>query len=265
MDAQERTAPQEGQNGTRLAALRAAFPLTIPILAGFIFLGITCGIYVESLGLPWWVPSLMACLIFAGSAEFVVASLLTGAFNPLQTFLMVLVINARHLFYGISMLERFHHLPPRERPLVPYLVFALCDETFSITYTEQAPEGVDQGWFMFFVSLLNQLYWIVGCTLGSIFGNVLATSVEGVDFAMTALFVVIFLDQWLKDRSHAGALVGIAASAGALLVFGADGFIIPAMVAIVVLVTLLRPHVEPAYTAEDEAHGTPRAQAGERP
>lgn len=226
---------------TILPALRAALPPTAPILAGFVFLGITCGIYAHSLGLPWWAPTLMACVIFAGSAEFVVASMLTGPFDPVQAFVMVFVINARHLFYGISMLDRYRGTGAKR----PYLIFGMCDESFSINYSTEPPEGVDRGWFMFFVTLLDQLYWIAGCTLGSAFGTVLATSVEGVSFAMTALFVVIFLDQWLKDASHAGAVAGIVASAASLLVFGPDGFIIPAMVAILVLVTLARRRIEP--------------------
>ena len=229
----------------RLTALRAAFPYTLPILAGFLFLGITCGIYAASLGLPWWAPPLMACCIFAGSAEFVVASMLTGAFNPLQTFIMVFVINARHLFYGISMLERFRTMG-RKRP---YLIFAMCDETFSINFSTRAPEGVDEGWFMTWASVLNQSYWVLGCTLGSLFGNALAVEVEGISFAMTALFVVIFLDQWLKDASHAGAMIGLVASAGMLILFGADSFILPAMALILVGVLAVRSRVEPKYAA----------------
>lgn len=237
----DRAAAGRSPRGVRLAALRAAFPYTIPILAGFIFLGATCGIYAASLGLPWWVPALMAITIFAGSAEFVVASLLTSAFNPLQAFAMTFVVNARHLFYGLSMLERFRTLG-RKRP---YLIFAMCDETFSINYATQPPRGVDEGWFMFFVSLLDQAYWVVGCTLGGIFGNVLATEVEGVSFAMTALFVVIFLDQWLKDTEHTGAIVGAGASAVALVLCGANGFIIPAMVAMLGIMLALRGRIEP--------------------
>ncbi len=243
------TSAANAANGThpRLDALRAAFPHTVPILAGFVFLGITCGIYTESLGLPWWVPTLMSIAIFAGSAEFVVASLLTGPFDPFQTFAMIFVINARHLFYGLSMLERFRGLD-RKRP---YLIFAMCDETFSINYATRAPEGVDEGWFMTFVSLLNQLYWVVGCTLGAAFGNMLAMEIEGVSFAMTALFVVIFLDQWLKDASHAGSIIGVGASVVALALFGADDFIIPAMAAILVLALTLRGRIEPVLKAAD--------------
>lgn len=227
------------------SALRAATPPTLPILAGFVFLGITCGVYSVSLGLPWWTPTLMACLIFAGSAEFVVASMLVGPFAPLQAFVTVFIVNARHLFYGLSMLERFRGLG-RKRP---YLIFAQCDETFSINYSTRPPAGVDEGWFMFFVSLLNQLYWVVGCTLGGVLGSVAALNVAGVDFAMTALFVVIFLDQWTKDPSHASAVVGILASLVALALFGPDGFMIPALALILAAITVLRSHLEPIYNA----------------
>lgn len=235
--------PAGGRSHVVSAALKAAIPPTLPILAGFVFLGITCGIYSVSLDLPWWTPTLMACLIFAGSVEFVVASMLVGPFAPLQTFLTVFIVNARHLFYGLSMLERFRGLG-RKRP---YLIFAQCDETFSINYSTRPPAGVDEGWFMFFVSLLDQLYWVAGCTLGGVLGSVAALNIAGVDFAMTALFVVIFLDQWLKDPSHASAAAGIAASLIALALFGADGFMIPALVLILAAVTLMRRSLEPVY------------------
>lgn len=240
--------------GARLQALRAAFPLTIPILAGFVFLGITCGIYAGSLGLPWWTPVLMSIVIFAGSAEFVVASQLAGAFDPLTTFAVVLIINARHLFYGLSMLERFRGLG-RKRP---YLIFGMCDETFSINYAAEPPEGIDRGWFMTWVTALNQLYWVVGCTLGGLFGTLVATTVEGVSFAMTALFVVIFLDQWEKDRQHLSAVIGIAAAAVALCIMGADNFMIPAMALILIGIACMRRRIEPAYAesaTEDGGEG----------
>ena len=230
----------ESKRATIAAALKAAFPLTIPILAGFLFLGLTCGIFAESLGLAWWMPTAMSIIIFAGSAEFTVAFMLTGAFNPLQAFLVILVVNARHLFYGLSMLERFQNLG-RKRG---YLIYAMCDETFSINFTARAPEGVDEGWFMFFVSLLNQSYWVLGCTLGGIFGSMLNVDIKGIGFAMTALFVVIFLDQWMKDENHMSAVVGVLASSAALVAFGAENFIIPAMIAILVIMTLLRGQLE---------------------
>ena len=234
-------------------ALAAAFPLTLPIMAGFVFLGLACGVYAHALGLPVWVPTLMSALIFAGSAEFVVASMLTGAFNPVQVFLTVFVVNARHLFYGLSMLARFRGTG-RKRP---YLIFGMCDETFSITYAAEPPAGVDRSWFMLFVTALNQLYWVAGCTLGGVFGALLDVQIEGLSFAMTALFVVIFLDQWLKEKSHAMSVAGIALSALMLLVFGPDNFIIPAMIAILAAATALRGRLEPVIGLAGEAPSAP--------
>lgn len=244
--------------GVRTAALKAAFPYTIPILAGFVFLGMTCGIYSISLGLPWWIPPLMAIMIFAGSAEFLVASMLVSPFSPLSTFVLVFIVNARHLFYGLSMLERFRGLGK----LRYYLTFGMCDETFSINYATEPPAGIDRGWFMFFVTLLNHLYWIAGCTLGSLAGRVLAVEVEGVSFAMTALFVVIFLDQWLRDKQHVSAIIGIVAAAVALVVFGADAFMIPAMVLILVATVALRGRIAPAYGQSCEQADEDAAQDG---
>lgn len=241
-------------------AFAAAFPRTIPIMAGFIFLGMACGIYSHSLGLPAWVPTAMSVLIFAGSSEFVVASMLTGAFNPLQVFITVLVVNARHLFYGISMLERFRHVGRKAL----YLVFGMCDETFSINYAASVPADVDRGWFMFFVTLLNQLYWVAGCALGGIFGSLLNVDASGLSFAMTALFVVIFLDQWLKEPTHLSSVLGVALSLAALLAFGPDNFIIPAMAAILIACLALRGHLEPIVGLageDDDPEAT--AQSGE--
>ncbi len=177
-------------------AFRAAFPHTIPIFAGFCFLGMTYGIYMNLSGFAFWYPMLMSLTIFAGSVEFVAVNLLLGAFNPLQALAMTLMINARHLFYGISMLDKYRGTGWKKF----YLIFGMCDESFSINYTAQIPEEVDQGWFMFFVTLLNHFYWFFGATLGGIFGSFLQFNTEGLDFVMTAMFVVIFLEQWLKEK-----------------------------------------------------------------
>lgn len=243
------------QPGTRMAAFRTALPLSVPIMAGFVFLGITCGVYASSLGLPWWMPTLMSIAIFGGSAEFIVASMLPGAFDPLTTFAVVLVVQARHLFYGLSMLGPFKNMGRKK----PYLIYAMCDESFSINYSARIPEGVDRGWFMTFVSLLNQSSWVVGCTLGGIFGAMIPLTVQGISFAMTALFVVIFLDQWLSEPCHASSITGLIATAAALLVFGTDSFLIPAMIAILIVVTALRAKLEPIYGTRDDA------EDGERP
>ena len=221
-------------------ALKCAFPYTIPIFAGFWFLGLTYGIYMNVNGFSFIYPMLMSLTIFAGSIEFIAVNMLMGAFDPLQALAMTLMINARHLFYGIAMLDKFRGLGWKKI----YLIFGMCDESFSINYTADIPEDVDRGWFMFFVTLLNHFYWFSGATLGGIFGSFLQFSTEGLDFVMTAMFVVIFLDQWGKDKQHASALIGLAASVLCLQLFGADGFLIPTMVCILAALLLLRKPLE---------------------
>ena len=221
-------------------ALLCAFPYTIPNFAGFWFLGLTYGIYMNVSGFSFLYPMLMSLTIFAGSMEFVTVELLLGAFNPLQAFAMTLMINARHLFYGISMLDKFRGTGLKKL----YLIFGMCDESFSINYTASIPKDVDRGWFMFFVTLLNHLYWFSGSTLGGLFGSLIHFNTEGLDFVMTAMFVVIFMEQWLKDKRHTSALAGTGISLLCLLIFGPDNFIIPAMLAILAALTLLRKPLE---------------------
>ncbi len=221
-------------------ALKAAFPHTVPILTGFLFLGMTYGIYARSLDFGFLYPTLMAVTVFAGSAEFALAGMLTGPFDPLGAFLMILMINARHLFYGISMLDKYRNLGWKTL----YLIFGLCDESFSVNCVTSVPEGVDRGWFYFFVTLLNQLYWISGAALGGLFGSLLHFNTKGLDFVMTAMFVVIFMNQWRKDRSHDSAVLGLAASVLCLMLFGPDRFILPSMALILLGLTLLRRPIE---------------------
>lgn len=226
--------------GKKIKALKAAFPHTIPIFAGFWFLGMTYGIYMNASGFSFWYPMVMSAAIFAGSMEFITANMLLGAFDPIQAFLMTLMVNARHIFYGISMLDKFKGMGWKKI----YLIFGMCDETFSVNYSVDAPEGVDKGGFMFFVTLLNQLYWVSGATLGAIFGTVIKFNLAGIDFAMTAMFAVIFLEQWLSEKNHASSIVGLAVSVLSLIIFGADSFIIPAMAAILLILTLSRKALE---------------------
>lgn len=221
-------------------AARAAFPHTIPIFAGFWFLGMTYGIYMNTSGFSVFYTALMSLTIFAGSMEFVTVDLLLGVFQPLSAFLMTLMVNARHLFYGISMLDRFKGTGLKKL----YLIFGMCDESFSINYTAEIPKDTDRGWFMFFVTLFNHVYWVFGAAFGNLFGMLFTFDTEGLDFVMTALFVVIFLEQWQKDRSHISALVGVGLSVLCLWIFGADGFMIPSMLSILAVLTLLRKPLE---------------------
>ena len=228
------------EKGVLLKAFRAAFPHTIPIMTGFLFLGMTYGIYMNVSGFGFWYPMLMSMTIFAGSMEFVTVNMLLGAFHPLQALSMTLMINARHLFYGISMLDKYKGTGLKKL----YLIFGMCDESFSINYTAEIPEDVDKGWFMMWVTVLNQFYWVLGSTLGGIFGSFIHFNTEGLDFVMTALFVVIFLEQWMKEKNHTNAIVGLVISVLCLVLFGKDDFIIPAMLGILGVLTLLRKPLE---------------------
>ena len=224
----------------RRKALKAAFPCTIPIMTGFIFLGAAYGIYMNASGFSFVYPLFMSMLIYGGSLEFVAVEMLLSPFAPLQVFIMALLIQARHLFYGLSMLDKFKGLGWKKF----YLIYGMCDETFSVNYTAEIPEDVDRGWFMFFVTLLNQFYWVASATAGGIIGSLLEINTDGISFVMTAMFVVIFMDQWLKEDNHISSLIGLGVSLICLLIFGADSFMIPTMITIVVLLTVLRHKLE---------------------
>lgn len=221
-------------------ALKAAFPYTLPIFAGFCFLGMAYGIYMHNAGFSFLYPMFMSLLIYGGSLEFVAVEMLLSPFAPLQVFLMALLIQARHLFYGLSMLDKFKGTGWKKY----YLIFGMCDETFSVNYTAYIPDGVDKGWFYFFVTLLNQLYWCLSATTGALIGSLLKIDTSGISFVMTAMFVVIFLEQWLKEKRHFSSLLGIFATLCCLVVFGQDSFMIPAMLTILTFLTLLRKKLE---------------------
>ncbi len=227
------------------AALRAALPHTIPILAGFLFLGITYGVLVTTSGFPFYLPIIMAVVIFTGSMEFLMTSILLSAFHPVAVFATALMVCARHIFYGITMLPRYRGLGWKKY----YLIYSCCDETFSINYSTEIPEEIDHGWFYFWVSFLDQIYWVGGAALGGIFGSFITLDTRGLDFVMTAMFVVIFLQQWEKDRSHAAEFIGLGASILCLLVFGPDRFIVPSMLVILLCLTIGRKKLEPVYSA----------------
>ena len=221
-------------------AVRAAFPHTIPVLTGYLVLGVAYGVLMQTkgYGTPWVL--LMCCLAYCGSMQFVAITLLTTVFDPIQAFLMSLMVNARHLFYGVSMLDRYRSTGRKK----PYLIFALSDETFSVTCSTDVPEDVDRGWFYFFVTLLDQLYWFCGAALGALGGMLIRFNTQGLDFSMTALFVVIFINQWRKDKQHISALAGLGLSVLSLLFFGAENFLLPAMAAILLALALMQKPIE---------------------
>lgn len=222
------------------AAFFAAFPNTIPIFAGFLFLGIAYGIYMNQSGFKFYYPMFMSFIIFAGSVEFATVSWLLGSFDPVNIFFLTLMINARHLFYGLSMLEKYNITGWKKL----YLIYGMCDESFSINATVDVPKEIDKGWFMFFVTMLNQIYWVAGATIGGIFGSFIPFDTKGLEFVMTALFVVIFLENWLKEKDHNASVIGLFISFICLMIFKGTNFIIPSMIIILSVLTLLRVRLE---------------------
>lgn len=222
------------------SAFFAAFPHTLPILAGFLFLGMSYGIYMNRSGFSFIYPLFMSFIIYAGSVEFATVSWLLGAFDPFTVFFLTLMINARHLFYGLSMLEKYN-VPGLKKY---YLIYGMCDESFSINATAIIPENIDKGWFIFFITLLNQFYWVSGATLGGILGSFMPFDTNGIEFVMTALFVVIFLEQWIKEDNHISSILGLFISFICLIIFKETNFIIPSMVLILATLSFLRSRLE---------------------
>lgn len=210
------------------AALRAAFPATIPVLTGYLCIGMAYGLLMANAGYGVFWALLLSLLCYAGSMEFVAVSLLTAGFDPVQALLMALMINARHAFYGLSMLEKYRGTGWAR----PFLIFSLTDETFSLVSTLEPPDGVTRRDFYFWISLLDYLYWQMGSVLGALIGGLLPFDTTGLDFALTALFIVLFLEQWRKRENRPAALIGLGCTAVSLAVVGADRLVIPTMVLI---------------------------------
>ena len=217
-------------------AVRAAFLDTLPVMAGYVFLGFGFGIlmYQSGYGVLW--AAAMSLFIYAGSMQYVTVGLLTSGAGFVTAALTTFVVNARHLFYGISMVDAYKGAGKKK----PYLIFALTDETYSLVSKNQVPEGLSRHAYCFLVSLFDQAYWVAGTLLGSLAGSLLPINYEGIEFVLTALFVTIFVEQWLSSKDHGPALIGLGATAVCLLIFGKDVFLIPSMAAIAAILIGMR-------------------------
>ena len=217
-------------------AIRAAFLDTVPVMTGYLFLGFGFGIvmYESGYGVLW--AGAMSLFIYAGSMQYMAVSLLKTGAGLLTTALTTFVVNARHLFYGISMVDAYKGAGKRK----PYLIFALTDETYSLVSADRVPEGISRHGYCFLVSLFDHIYWVSGTVLGSLAGSLLPINYEGIEFVLTALFVTIFVEQWLTTKNHAPAVVGVVSTLACLLIFGKEIFLIPSMVIIALLLTLMR-------------------------
>ena len=206
--------------------LAAAFPHTVPVLTGYLVLGMAYGVLMQAKGYGAIWAFLMSAVAFCGSMQFVAITLLTGAFDPVGAFLMSLMVNARHLFYGVSMLGKYRGMGWAKVPLV----YTLSDETFSIVSSVEPPEGMRARDFYLAVSVLDYIYWVGGSVLGALAGKFIRFDTTGLDFALTGLFVVLFIEQVIKRENRAPGAIGLVCSVVGLAVFGADNMIIPAMV-----------------------------------
>nr|AHF26134.1 branched-chain amino acid transport protein AzlC [uncultured bacterium Contigcl_1771] len=220
--------------------VKKAFLTSMPVMAGYIVLGIGFGILLRGAGYGLLWSFAMSTLIYAGSMQYVGVGLLAGGVGVLTTILTTIMVNARHLFYSISMIDRYKDAGPYK----PYLIFALTDETYSLLCDGNVPGASDVPLYRFLVSLFNQCYWITGSLLGNMLGAVLPFSTDGIEFSMTALFIASFTEQWLRSKDHLPALTGLFSSLLCLLVFGPEQFLIPAMLLITLVLTLVRSRME---------------------
>lgn len=238
----------------RVKALKAAFPHTLPVMAGYLFLGLGFGILLESKGFSFIWAFFMSIIIYAGSMQYAAIDLLAAGAGVLYTAMMTLIIQVRHLFYGLSLIEKYK----TAGKFKPLLMHELTDETYSLVCSCEPPQDVDPNLFYLFISMLDHSYWIIGCTVGALLGSMISFNTNGIDFVMTALFIVIFTNQWLETKDHRPALIGVASSALMLVLFGPDRFIIPAMASIALILTLFRKTLEknaaPAAGKEETRH-----------
>lgn len=217
-----------------------AFYTSLPVMAGYVVLGIGFGILLRSAGYGALWAFAMSAFIYAGSMQFVGVSLISGGASVLTTILTTIMVNARHLFYSISMIDRYRDAGKYK----PYLIFALTDETYSLLSDGKTPEGEDPHLYRFLVSMFNQCYWVTGSVMGSLLGAVLPFSTTGIEFSMTALFIASFTEQWLTTRDHIPALTGLLSTLLCLILLGSERFLIPAMLLITLVLTLLRGREE---------------------
>ena len=216
--------------------VRKAFLKSVPVMAGYVVLGIGFGILLRNAGYGVAWAAAMAIAIYAGSMQYVGVGLLAGGAGVLATAFTTFMVNARHLFYSISMIDRYKNAGKYK----PYMIFALTDETYSLLCDGETPDEENANLYRFLVSLFNHVYWVFGCVTGSLLGAVLPFSSAGIEFSMTALFIASFTEQWIRTRDHIPALTGTLASLACLLVFGPDRFLIPAMLLITLVLTALR-------------------------
>ena len=221
-------------------AFQKAFPYTIPVLTGYLFIGIAFGVMYAEKGYSFLWAILMSVLVYAGSGQYLAVNFFVPGISFLQVIFLTFMVNVRHVFYGISLLERFNKMGKARW----YMIFGLTDETYSLLCTTKVPEDVEESKFLLAISLMNQSYWVAGSAIGAIAGNVLPINSEGIDFAMTALFVVIFIEQWMDKKNRVPEMIGVVTAILCLLIFGAENFVLPAMLLIIFVLLVARKKLD---------------------
>ena len=238
----------EHHSGITKNLVKTAFIKSLSVMAGYVVLAIGFGILMKEAGYGLFWSFLMSFTVYAGSMQFVAVSLLSSGASLISAALTTLMVNARHLFYGVSMIDKYKNAGKKK----PYLIFALTDETYSLLCGDDYPEGEDKHWYSFFVSLFNQCYWVIGSIIGSILGSLITFNTAGIDFSMTALFVTVFVEQWLTSKNHLPALAGLFCSVACLVIFGPDGFLIPTMICITIVLSLCKNVMDVSGGAEND-------------
>ena len=221
-------------------AFKRAFPYTIPVLTGYVFIGIAFGVMFADKGYSFLWAMFMSLLVYAGSGQYLAVNFFVPGVSFVQVIFLTLMVNIRHVFYGLSLLEKFNNMGQKRW----YMIFGLTDETYSLLCTTKTPDGVEEDKFLFAISIMNQSYWIIGSAIGGIAGTLLPFNSEGIDFAMTALFVVIFVEQWFDKRNRIPEIVGMTTAVICLQIFGTDGFVLPSMLIIILILLLGRKKLE---------------------
>lgn len=226
------------------SAFKKAFPYTIPVLTGYLFIGIAFGVMYAEKGYSFLWAILMSLLVYAGSGQYLAVNFFVPGISFLQVIFLTFMVNVRHVFYGISLVERFNKFGNSRW----YMIFGLTDETYSLLCTTKVPEDVDEEKFLFAISIMNHSYWVIGSAIGAIAGSVLPINSEGIDFAMTALFIVIFIEQWMEQKNRIPEMIGVILALVSLWIFGAENFVLPAMLVIILALFVGRKKLE----GEDE-------------
>lgn len=241
---------EQQKKGGYAKAFRAAFPFTVPVLTGYLFIGIAFGVMYQEKGYNFLWAILMSILVYAGSGQYLAVNFFAPGVSFLDVIFMTFMVNIRHIFYGLSLLERFGKMGKKRL----YMIFSLTDETYSLFFVTKVPKDVPEDKFLFAIALLDQSYWVIGSAIGALAGAMIPFEAEGIDFAMTALFIVIFVEQWLAGGNRIPAVIGLISAAVMRFVFGSDSFILPSMICIMICLISGRKYINDEKEAGKDAN-----------